>query len=258
MTSKLQVTRRFNNLLSNVLLDQNYFGTSITYIFKNKIVSSIGSTITLNWFRDFDAGAFATGASFASISSSGFPSNPTLLVSFTQGAYLSIIPDGTIGLAMPPNSSFTIRVNFNRIISTGVWNGFVKGVNYNTSLNGSIITETTGTNNSLTINLENPGTPAIDPNQSYTSAIVSNIGVNTVQTFTIRAVSATGANLTHGGGAFNLTLSGGANYKRSIVDNGNGTYTATYSVASAGTWTLSVTNASGTFIRDLPITLTVV
>lgn len=255
MSSKLEVNRKFNNQNSNFTINTNYVGCEIAYNLKNTPISGAGGNFTFYLLMDNDIDNYATDASMVKVTTSGITGTLTFTVSVNSG-FLMLTPSAPT--VMPPNSSIGIVIRFTRLISTGAISGFVKGVNYNVSVTPMTPVNSFGTNNSLTINLQSAGTPAIDPSQSYAtgSGLVSPTA-GTLQTFTIQAVSSTGANLTHGGGAFDMTLAGSGTTTRAIVDNNNGTYTATYSVSAAGAWTINVTNASGVSIRDFPISLTV-
>lgn len=256
MTSKIQVRRQFEANDNNQVINTNYVGCTIAYTVKNTPITGAGVNKTFYWIMDFDIPNYATSASFVKVVSSGITGPVNITVTLSSGFMLISLPAS--GIVMPPNSSISIHVKFNRLISTGVISGFVRNVNYSINVSSSTTVETYGVNNSLTINLQSAGTPAIDPNQSYAAGPgLGSPTANTLQTFTIFAVAANGSNLTHGGGAFNLTLSGAGTTTRAIVDNNNGSYTATYSVSAAGAWTINVTNASGASIRDFPISLTV-
>lgn len=257
MSSKLQVNRQFNTQPNNQTINTNYVGCNIAYRIKNTPISGAGSNLNFYWLMDLDIDNYATSISLVKVALSGITGPLNFTLTINSGFILIALPSS--GVVMPPNSVITVIIKFERLISTGVISGFVKGTNFNVSVTPFTPVDTFDTNNTLTINLQNAGTPAIDPNQSYAagSGLVSPTA-NTIQTFTIYAVDAIGNNLTHGGGAFNMTLTGpGTVTIRNIVDNNNGSYTASYSVSAPGSWTINVTNASGTLIRDFPIALIV-
>jgi hypothetical protein len=98
--------------------------------------------------------------------------------------------------------------------------------------------------------------PTADPSQ--TTAAVPNGVAGTATVITVQARTATGAPMSTGGDAVTVTVSG-ANPAGSlaVTDNGNGTYTASYTPQATGTDQVAIT-LNGVPISGSPYTSTVV
>jgi len=90
-----------------------------------------------------------------------------------------------------------------------------------------------------------------------TATVPAMVSAGSAATITVQAKNSAGSNITTGGATVSATVMGdNAAGPIAATDNGNGTYTITYTPANAGTDTVAIT-LNGTAISGSPFTVTV-
>jgi adhesin/invasin len=138
-------------------------------------------------------------------------------------------------------------------VATGSYSSTVAETKTESATAGGVTIQQTA---SVSVTAPPPPPPSADASQS--TATVPNGVAGTATVITVQARSTTGAPMTTGGDAVAVTVTGdNAAGSLSVTDNGNGTYTASYTPQTTGTDQVAIT-LNGVPISGSPYTSTVV
>src|SRR5690606_41914978 len=102
-----------------------------------------------------------------------------------------------------------------------------------------------------------PAVRSSDLSAGQSTAVVPNGTAGSVTTITVQAKDANGNNLTTGGATVAAAVSGANTATPAVVDNGDGTYTLTYTPTTSGTDNVAIT-LNGNAISGSPYSSIVV
>ncbi len=214
-------------------------GTATTVTATTGGVTGTSVTITTT------AGAASTATSTITPTSSTITAggNTTITVQLKDAGGTSLgTSGGTVTLTASPGGPLTVTDNANGTYTATLSSNTTGLITVSGTLNGAAITATAN----VTVNVGNASA-------AQTTASVPTGSAGSVTTISVQAKDAFGNNRTTTSGTIAATVTGANNATGGVTDNGNGTYTVTYTPTVAGSDAIAMT-LNGTPIGGSPYT----